>query len=196
MKIGYARVSTGEQNLDLQIDALRAANCDQIFTDKGISAIASVRPGYEGAIDALRGGDVFVIWKIDRAFRSTVDAILVLEALRRRGIEFQCITMNIDTTTPDGRKWYRDTASWAEYERELISERTKAGLEAARRRGKRLGRPPALTREQTAHARREVDAGRETMGGMAEILGVDRGTLRRAFQRWEPQAMPDRRTSP
>ncbi|MCR9277303.1 MAG: recombinase family protein [Pseudomonadaceae bacterium] len=181
MKIGYARVSTDEQLLDMQLDALQAVKCDQIFKDEGISAIAANRQGWESALQALDDGDTLVIWKLDRAFRSTVDAILTLDNLRDRGIEFQCITMQIDTSTPEGRKWYRDTASWAEYERELISQRTKAGMAAANRRGKHVGRPKALTDEQINHAQSAIAAG-ETVSGMAGVLNVNRKTLSNALR--------------
>ena len=184
MKIGYARVSTEEQTLDLQIDALQMAQCDRVFKDEGISAVAANRPGWESALAALEGGDTLVIWKLDRAFRSTVDAILTLDRLRDRGIEFQCITMQIETSTPEGRKWYRDTASWAEYERELISQRTKAGMAAAKRRGKHIGRPKALTIEQINHAREAIANG-ETVSGMAGVLKVNRKTLATALKRQE-----------
>ncbi len=180
MKIGYARDSTDEQLLDMQMDALQAAKCDQIFRDEGVSAIAANRPGFEAALDALSSGDTLVIWKLDRAFRSTVDAILTLDSLRDRKVGFQCTTLQIDTSTPEGRKWYRDTASWAEYERELVSQRTKAGMAAAKRRGKHVGRPRALNAEQIQHAKIQIEQG-GTVSGTAALLGVDRSTLRRAL---------------
>lgn len=182
MKIGYARVSTEEQNLDSQIDALKAAGCEKIFEDNGISAVAEIRPGFVAALAAAHAGDKFVIWKLDRAFRSTVDAILTLDHIRGRGVEFECLTMHIDTTTPEGRKWYRDTASWAEYERELISQRTKAGMAAAKRRGKHVGRPRKLTKAQVHHAQRQLAIGGETISGMAEMFGVAALTLSRALK--------------
>lgn len=182
IKIGYARCSTEEQNLDLQLDALHAAECDQIFEDMGISAVAKNRPGFDAAIAALSDGDSLVIWKLDRAFRSTVDAILTLDALRERGIEFQCLTMHVDTSTPEGRKWYRDTASWAEYERELIAQRTKAGMAAAKRQGKHVGRPRVLTGQQISHARSLIEDGQETLASAARLFGVGKSTLWRALK--------------
>lgn len=180
--IGYARCSTEEQNLDLQVDALKAAGCEPIFEDFGISAIAQHRPGLEGALDVLQAGDSLVIWKLDRAFRSTVDAILTLDRLRERKIDFKCLTMQIDTSTPEGRKWYRDTASWAEYERELISQRTKAGMEAAKRHGKHVGRPRALTGQQISHARNLIENEEESMASVARLFGVGKSTLWRALR--------------
>lgn len=179
MKIGYARVSTEEQTLDTQMDALQAFRCDQIFRDDGLSAIAANRPRWESALAALDSVDALVIWKLDRAFHSTVDAILTLDYLRERNIDFQCITMLIDTSTPEDRKWYRDTASWVENERELISQRTKAGMAAAKRRGKNIGRPKALTIEQINRARAAIAQG-ETVSGMAGVLNVNRNALANA----------------
>lgn len=183
MKIGYARVSTEEQNLSLQLDALKAAGCKRIYRDEGVSGDGRERPAFNAALRKLKPGDLFVIWKLDRAFRSTVEAILTLERFRNQGVEFQCVTMHIDTSTPEGRKWYRDTASWAEYERELISQRTKAGMAAARRRGIRIGRPPKLTEAQIAKARRDLGAGRATIAGLAQDFGVSPRTLSRALDR-------------
>lgn len=185
MRIGYARVSTEEQNLRLQLDALKAAGCTRIYRDKGVSAVARERPAFKAALAALKSGDILVIWKLDRAFRSTVEAILTLERLRKHGVEFQCITMHIDTSTPEGRKWYRDTASWAEYERELISQRTKAGMEAARRRGVRIGRPPKLTKGQIRQARSELTARTAPLAAIARRFHVAPRTLARAIKKKE-----------
>lgn len=181
-RIGYARVSTEEQVLDLQLDALEAAGCDLVYKDEGVSAVAPVRAGFEQALHALKPGDTLVIWKLDRAYRSTLDAILALKELQAQNIQFRCLTMHIDTSTPEGRKWFRDTASWAEYERELISERTKAGMEAARRRGKHIGRPRALSDDQivAAHARTRQGA---SLAQLARDLGVAQSTLSRALSR-------------
>jgi DNA invertase Pin-like site-specific DNA recombinase len=181
MRIGYARVSTEEQNLSLQLDALKASGCKRIYRDKGVSAVARERPAFKTALSVLKSGDILVIWKLDRAFRSTVEAILTLERLRKQGVEFQCVTMHIDTSTPEGRKWYRDTASWAEYERELISQRTKAGMAAARRRGVRIGRPPKLTAAQIDRAHAAIEAGRATKADLAARYGVSVRTLSRAL---------------
>lgn len=183
MKIGYARVSTDDQNLALQLDALERAGCEQIFKDEGISAIDPDRAGYQAAMAALTPGDMFAVWKLDRAYRSTVDAILQLDALRARGVHFQILTFGIDTDTPEGRLFYRQLASWAEWERDLISARTKEGMAAARRRGKHLGRPPKLSADAIATARDMLEDPTQSYRSVATLFGVHRSTLYRAVHR-------------
>src|SRR5262245_31961546 len=146
--LGYARVSTDEQNLDLQRDALKAAGCKRIFEDPGISAIAPTRPGFDAALNMLQGGDTFVIWKLDRAIRGLGQVLEILALLETRNVSFVSLTEHIDTTTPMGRCMYQIRNAFAELERSLISERTKAGMAAAKRRGQVLGRPRALSYEQ------------------------------------------------
>lgn len=146
--IGYARVSTEDQHLDLQIDALKLAGCSSIFEDRGVSATAKRRPGFEQALASLQAGDVFVVWKMDRAFRSLKNALDILEAFENRAIEFRCLTEDIDTTTPMGKCMYQIRHAFSELERNLIRERTKAGMEAARQRGAHLGRPKKLSHSQ------------------------------------------------
>ena len=136
--IGYARVSTDDQNLDLQRVALLEAGCERIFEDHGVSAVAN-RPGFEEALHALEAGDKLVIWKMDRAFRSLKIALDTLEALDGMGVEFRSLTDHIDTSTPMGKCMYQVRNAFAELERSLISERTKAGLAAARRKWKAAG---------------------------------------------------------
>lgn len=185
MKVGYARVSTGEQNLDLQIEALTEAGCDQIITDQAQSGAtaAESRTGFAEALELLKEGDLLVVWKLDRVGRSIADLIHLLKLFGDRGIEFRSLTDGIDTTTAGGRLVFHIMGALAEFERDLIQERTKAGLLAAKRRGKRLGRPLALTDAQVAHAKNVIEAKRETISGMAEILGVNRSTLQRAIVR-------------
>ncbi|NVD26782.1 recombinase family protein [Parasphingorhabdus flavimaris] len=178
-RIGYARVSTCEQTLDLQTDALKAANCDRIFTDKGISAIAKSRPGFEKALSSLRHGDSLVLWKMDRAFRSLRHALDVLDHFERDGIDFLVLTEGIDTTTPMGRCFFQIRNAFGELERNLISERTVAGLAAARKRGVKLGRPCALSAKQILDARRRKSAG-EDMAVIAHRHHVNVRTLYRA----------------
>ncbi len=180
MKIGYARVSTDEQNPDLQFDALRDAGCERIYRDEGVSAVARERPQFEAALAALTPGDTLVIWKMDRAFRSLLNALQVLEA---RGVESHSLTDAVDTTTPNGRFAYQITNAFAELERALIAERTRAGMEAARRRGTRLGRPPKLTEAQIEKARASIAAGRATITALTGKLGVSPRTLARALGR-------------
>lgn len=178
-RIGYARVSTHDQTLDLQLDALEAAGCNRIFTDKGLSAIAKSRPGFAEAISFLRSGDTLVLWKMDRAFRSLRHALDTLESFERQGVDFLVLTEGIDTTTPMGRCFFQIRNAFAELERSLISERTKAGMEAARKRGKRIGRPRVLSAAQISNARARRSAG-EDMALIAAQSGVSERTLYRA----------------
>ena len=185
MKIGYARVSTDEQNLDLQIEALTEAGCNEIITDQAQSGAkaAETRPGFSDAMELLNHGDLLVVWKLDRVGRSIADLIHLRKLFRDRGIEFRSLTDGIDTTTAGGRLVFHIMGALAEFQRDLIQERTKAGLRAAKKRGKRLGRPSALTAAQIHHAKTAIEAKRETVSGMAEILGVNRSTLQRALKR-------------
>jgi len=179
--IGYARVSTQDQNLALQRDALRAAGCERILEDQGVPAVGAPRPGFEVALGLLAPGDVFVIWKMDRAFRSLRHALDVLETLERRGVEFCSLTDRIDTTTPMGKCMYQIRNAFAELERTLISERTKAGLEAARKRGRILGRPRKLSKRQAKRAVARLKADPSlTQAALAKELNVSPRTLGRA----------------
>lgn len=184
-RVGYARVSTEGQTTDQQVHELKRAGCDEVFIDDGIRATAKHRPGLEAAKASLQSGDVFVVWAIDRAFRSTVSAILFLDGLLERGIEFQSLTQSIDTRTPEGRKWYIDTASWAEYERAIISRRTRAKMQDAKRRGIRLGRPLALDEQTVRHAYSQVHQHHRPIYRVAAELGVAPITISRAFKRME-----------
>lgn len=182
-RIGYARVSTDRQTTDQQITELRRAGCKKVFVDDGIKATANSRPGLEQARQELRSNDIFVVWAIDRAFRSTLDAILFLDAIGLEGIAFLSLTQNIDTRTPEGRKWFIDTASWAEYERAMISRRTKLKLNDARKRGVVLGRPRRLTPKVIYRTHKRITEANETITANAERLGVSRITLNRGFKR-------------
>ncbi len=180
--IGYARVSTEEQVLDLQMDALHQAGCVRIFTDQGVSAIAKKRPGFEEALSSLQTGDIFVIWKMDRAFRSLKHAIDVLEVLERRKVQFKALTEAIDTTTPMGKCMYHVSNAFAELERNLISERTSAGMKAAQKRGSKIGRPKLLTDDQIRDAKAIFTANpKTTYTSLAKKYGVSVKTLRRAL---------------
>jgi len=178
-RIGYARVSTSDQSLDLQIDALKQAHCARIFRDNGISAIAKKRPGFEKALRSLKSGDTLVLWKMDRAFRSLRHALDVLEEFETRRIDFLVLTEGIDTTTPMGRCFFQIRNAFSELERSLISERTKAGMEAAKKRGKSIGRPSSLTPCQIRDAKARKSAG-EDMAVIASQHGVSERTLYRA----------------
>lgn len=182
--IGYARVSTDEQDLELQRAALRAAGCERIFEDHGISAAAKTRPGFEAALASLKPEDTLVVWKLDRAFRKLKQSLDTLEDFEARGIFFYATTERIDTTTALGKLTYDIRNAFAEFERRLISERTKAGLAIARSRGKKLGRRPKLSEEQVAWARTQVRTGSGvTLKSVAMQLGVSPRTLSRALAR-------------
>lgn len=152
MKIGYARVSTEEQNLGLQEDALARAGCAAIYRDKGISGADFKRPGLVKALRRLRAGDTLVVWRLDRLGRSLPKLVELVVALEERSIQFESVTEVISTQSAGGTLIFHLMAALAQFERALISERTKAGLAAARKRGTVLGRRPALTPQQQAQA--------------------------------------------
>jgi DNA invertase Pin-like site-specific DNA recombinase len=183
MLIGYARVSTDEQNLALQLDALRAVGCEAIFEDTASGA--SARKGLADALGRCAVGDVLVAWKLDRLGRSMPDLVNLVETLKAKGCGLKVLTgsgASIDTTRPEGRFVFGIFAALAEFERELIRERTREGMQSARRRGVRLGRPPGLTPEQVALARQLTGDGIETKAGVAALLGCGVSTLRRALK--------------
>ena len=173
--IGYARVSTKEQDLSLQLDALSKYGCDRIFTDK-MSSVKE-RQGLTDALGYLREGDTLVVWKLDRLCRSLPDLIKISEQIRTTGAQLVSITESIDTSTPAGRLYFNILGALGQMERELIQERVKAGLAAARRRGKVPGKP-RVSEEKLELARRELSAGR-TYPEVARILGVHPQTLYR-----------------
>ena len=183
MLIGYARVSTEDQNLDLQQDALTHAGCERIFVDKA-SGVRTDRPGLGEALSHLRPGDSLVVWKLDRLGRSVRDLIEFVGALRQREINFRTLDGNaFDTGTAHGQFFFTMMAALAEMERGLIRERTTAGLAAARARGRLGGRPSKLGRSQLAHARRLLEERSTSVTEVAATLGVDRTTLYRALRR-------------
>ncbi len=182
MKIGYARVSTEEQNLDLQRQALQGAGCETIFEDHGVSGSAIERPGLAKALAKAGPDDVLVVWKLDRLGRSLPHLIEVITGLREAGIGFQSLQEQIDTTSAGGRFYLHILAALAEFEREMISERTRAGMASARRRGKHVGRPRKLTAQQVTHARELLKSGKETRASVAALFKVDVATLRRALR--------------
>jgi DNA invertase Pin-like site-specific DNA recombinase len=177
MKIGYARVSTDEQNPDLQTDALKVAGCEKIFTDKASGANAK-RSELAKCLKALAGGDTLIVWKLDRLGRSLHDLISLLDELKARDVAFQSLTEAIDTTTPTGRAMWQMVGILAELERSLIQERTKAGRAAAVARGVKMGRKVKLTPQQVAHAQKLIEQG-EHHDTVAKSLGVSRRTLYR-----------------
>ena len=158
MLIGYARVSTDEQSLDLQLDALKAAGCKRIFTDK-VSTTKADHPGLADALSHLRHADVLVIWKLDRLGRTVKGLVDFVADLHGRKIQFRSLTDGIDTTTPAGRFFFHVMASLAQMERELQAERTRAGLDAARRRGRVGGRKRRMTPGKVESARKLLRGG-------------------------------------
>ncbi len=181
MKLGYIRVSTDDQSVDRQIDGLRG-ECDELVIETGVSARAKSRPVYDEAIARLKPGDTFVVWHLDRAYRSTVDAIVEVDKLRDRGIAFKIVTLDIDTSTASGRMIYTLMAAMAEWERSNLIERTKQGIAAAKARGVHTGRPKSLTPMQVQHARELIDSGQKTPSEMAKMFEVSRMTIYRALK--------------
>lgn len=181
MLIGYARVSTADQTLALQDDALEQAGCEKIFRDV-MSGAAADRPGLTEALEYARTGDVLVVWKLDRLGRSLGHLIEVVGQLQDRGVGFRSLQENMDTTTAGGQLIFHIFGALAEFERALIRERTNAGLAAARARGRVGGRPRRLTREQVQMARQLMTAGKSNVAEIAEALHVSRATLYRALQ--------------
>jgi DNA invertase Pin-like site-specific DNA recombinase len=181
MLVGYARVSTLEQNLDLQKDALTKAGCEQTFHDR-ISGAKSERPGLTQALDFMRDGDVLVVWKLDRLGRSLGQLIETVSLLGGRGIGFRSLTENIDTTSAGGKLIFHIFGSLAEFERDLIRERTQAGLAAARARGRLGGRPRAEglnDEKKLVLARSLYNDKNNTIDTICKILKVSRATLYR-----------------
>ena len=180
MLIGYARVSTDDQSLDLQLDALNKAGCKRVFTDKA-SGTNKNRQGLAEALSHLREGDVLVIWKLDRLGRTVKGLVDFVGELAEREVQFRSLTDGIDTTTPTGRFFFHVMASLAQMERELIVERTKAGLASARLRGRLVGRKRSMTPSKIESAKRLLSAGTPPRE-VAQNLGVSVPTL----YRWVP----------
>lgn len=178
---GYARVSTADQDPAPQIDALRTAGCDPIYIDHA-SGTTMERTQWVECNRSLGRGDTLVVVRIDRLGRSLADLVETLDNLHTRGIQFHSLTEGIDTSTALGRMFYQLAGAFAEYERTLISERTRAGLDAARAAGRRIGRPPALTEEQKTSARQLCAQG-NSIAATARVLGVSRATIRRAISK-------------
>ncbi|MFJ4356936.1 recombinase family protein [Streptomyces massasporeus] len=174
--IGYARVSTKGQLLDRQIAALEVAGCQRIFSDKKSGKNAE-REELQKALDYLRPGDTLVVPSLDRLGRSIKDLIGIVGALREEGIGFRSLHESLDTTTPGGRLVFHVFAALAEFIRELIVQGTHEGLAAARARGERLGRPPAMTEEQIRHARAMLADPEASISSIAKLLGVSRMTI-------------------
>lgn len=179
MIVGYARVSTAEQKLDGQRDALVAAGAERTFADT-ITGTARHRPELNRLLDQLRAGDVMVVTKYDRLARSLKDLLEIVEVIKAKGAGFRSLAEDIDTTTPAGRLVFHVFASIAQFERERIAERTREGLEAARKRGRVGGRPPSLSPAQKEEVRRMRDEELRPVAAIAQLFKVSGKTVRRA----------------
>lgn len=178
MRIGYARVSTEDQSIDLQIDALNRARCDRIFTDHGISGMAADRPGLLDALECLKLGDTLVVWRLDRLARSMRDLTDTIGGLHTRGIGFQSICEHIDVSSAFGEFVMHVLSAVAHFERALIIERTRAGMAAAKARGARFGRKPVLNEEELKEALFLIGKGM-SVEATASQIGIGRSTLYR-----------------
>ena len=185
MLLGYARVSTIDQNLELQIVALQKAGCEKIYQDQ-ISGTKTNRPGLNMALEVLRKNDTLVVWKLDRLGRTVKGLIDLVNFLHQKGIHFKSITDNVDTSTPSGRFFFHVMASLAQMERELMAERTKAGLAAAKAKGRVGGRRRKMTQSKIESAKQLLSSG-SLPRDVAENLGVSIPTL----YRWLPASTID-----
>lgn len=181
--IGYARVSTEEQKLDLQLDALARAGCDKVFHDHGVSGAKTARPGLDAAMKQLVEGDVLIVYKLDRLGRSVLHLADLLTRMDSQGIHFCSLSEGINTTTPGGRLVYHVFAAVAEFVREMIRENTINGLAAARARGSKIGRPLLMDDACILEAHRFMHQEDKTMDQVAARFGVSKSTLIRAFAR-------------
>jgi DNA invertase Pin-like site-specific DNA recombinase len=178
MKIGYARISTGEQSLDLQIDSLKKAGCKKIFTDE-LSGSTKDRPGVQEALKFLREKDILVVWKLDRLGRSLTDLVKQVTQLKKKGIEFQSLHEKIDTSSPAGKFQFHIFSALAEFERDIILERTMAGLRSARARGRKGGRPKKMGPDQIAMAAKLMKNQDTPIQQICDLLSIGRTTLYR-----------------
>jgi DNA invertase Pin-like site-specific DNA recombinase len=181
MKLGYARVSTDDQTLDLQIDALRAHGAETIYQETASGKNAE-RVELENCLKALRSGDSLTVWRLDRLGRNLADLVKIVNDLEGRGVGFVSLTEQINTTSPSGKLVFHLFASLAEFERNLIRERTMAGLKAARARGKNGGRPPKLSDKELAMAKSLMLDRNNSVSDIAKQFGVSRATLYRVTE--------------
>ena len=173
MKVGYARVSTKDQHLYMQEDALKSAGCEEIYHDIA-SGVKSIRPGLEKALSYLRAGDVLMVWKLDRLGRSIGHLIQTIKDLSEKSIGFKSIQENIDTTTSGGKLIFHIFGALAEFERELIRERTNTGLQAARARGRVGGRPPLLNNKKVKKMLEHYSDKKLTVGDICKIYNISK----------------------
>ncbi|MBN1813641.1 MAG: recombinase family protein [Anaerolineae bacterium] len=176
MQVGYARVSTHDQNPAMQTDALKQAGCEKVFEDQA-SGAGSDRPGLRSALEYVRKGDTLLVWRLDRLGRSLKDLIEIMGGLEKRGVGFRSLQESVDTTTSGGRLIFHVFGALAEFERNLIRERTRAGLAAARARGRKGGRPKALDEKKQELLYRLYDERRYTIREICRVLGISKPTL-------------------
>lgn len=188
MLIGYARVSTLDQHLDLQLDALKQAGCEKIFTDK-LSGAKADRPGLQEALAYLRPGDALVFWKLDRLTRSLHDLLTIFDTVKARGADFKSLQDQIDTTTPVGKFTFHVLGSLGEFVRDIIRENTRAGLAAARARGRLGGAPRVLSPQREQEAVALLHQGK-TLGEVAMIFNVSKKTIERTEKRLKNTPAP------
>lgn len=173
MKVGYARVSTADQHLDMQNDALKKAGCEELYQDV-VSGAKAKRPGLDSLLEYVREGDIVVVWKLDRLGRSVQHLIELIQLLDEKKVGFQSIQENIDTTTSGGKLIFHMFSALAEFERDLIRERTQAGLKAARARGRLGGRPPLLDKRQVDRMMELYNEGKSTVEEIRKIFNISR----------------------
>lgn len=192
MNVGYARVSAIEQNLDMQIDALKRAGCRKIFQEMRSGKAGTIRPEFEQMLRFIDKGDTLIVWKLDRLGRSLTEVVSTLEELHRQGIHFRSLTEEFDSTSAHGRFALQMQATLSEYFVNLTRERTIEGLRAAKARGVRLGRPPALSEADKAEARKLLEAGEMSVAKIADLFGVSRFTFYSYFPQARTQAAAER----
>ena len=176
MLIGYARVSTGDQSLTLQIDALEEAGCKRVFQDQ-VSGIVNARPNLNQALNFARPGDTLVVWRLDRLSRSLRDLIETVTLLESRGVQLKSLHESIDTASSSGKLIFHLFGALAEFERNLIKERTLAGLQAARARGRKGGRPPSLDAEKRKLAVKLYNDKNYSVNQVCQVMGISKPTL-------------------
>lgn len=181
-RIGYARVSTKDQKLRMQMDALKSVDCDLIFEDHGVSGKKASRAGIDAMLGELKSGDTVIVFKLDRLGRSVLHLADLLVRFQNDGIHFCSISEGINTTTPGGKLVYHLFSAFAEFQRDVIVENTLAGLDAAKRRGSKLGRPPVLDAETIIAAQSLIAAEHLSISEVARRVGASRVTLARALQ--------------
>lgn len=190
MLVGYARVSTQEQETHAQTDALREAGVGFIFSEKRSGGSMSKRPALEDMLTKIGPGDTVVVYKLDRIARSLKDLLIIIERIEACGAEFRSLTEMIDTRSPAGRMIFQIVGAFAEFERELIRERTRVGMAAAAKRGVRMGRPTALTDVEEAEAMRLWFTGNYTKSSLARQYGTHISSIKRAIKRYHERTQP------